>query len=185
MSEKMDGVRGYWNGKNLISRNRNNIHCPKWFIEGLPSTTALDGELWMGRDHIFSKVNSILNSKDGDWSQIGYYIFDIPSSSGTYEVRMKEMEDLKSIVAPHIHIVENIQSAGVQHLLKSLDSVMAARGEGIMLRAPNSSYIAGPNSSLLKAKVNYVFTINYTFSSYFSSLLPSEHYLRSGGVDYL
>jgi len=155
MSEKLDGVRGYWNGGKLLSRHGNDISCPVWFTATLPNDTTLDGELWMGRGTSYVDIVAALRSKKDDWNRIGYYIFDIPSSSGTYEVRMKEMEDLKSIVASHIRIVENIQSAGVQHLLKSLDSVMAARGEGIMLRAPNSRYIAGPNSSLLKVKVNY------------------------------
>ena len=49
MSEKMDGVRAYWNGEKLISKQAKDISCPNWFIEGLPKEVKLDGELWMGR----------------------------------------------------------------------------------------------------------------------------------------
>jgi DNA ligase 1 len=36
MSEKLDGVRGYWNGQSMISRYGKEIICPTWFIEQLP-----------------------------------------------------------------------------------------------------------------------------------------------------
>jgi DNA ligase-1 len=32
-SEKLDGVRCYWNGKVLYSRNGNKFYAPKWFLE--------------------------------------------------------------------------------------------------------------------------------------------------------
>ena len=48
LSEKLDGVRAYWDGKSLISRLGNRFHAPDWFLEGLPDI-PLDGELWIGR----------------------------------------------------------------------------------------------------------------------------------------
>lgn len=48
MSEKLDGVRCWWDGERFISRLGNEFRAPKWFTEGLPKTN-LDGELWMGR----------------------------------------------------------------------------------------------------------------------------------------
>ena len=149
----MDGVRGYWNGLILISKNGNEIHCPKWFTEQLPSTTSFDGELWMGRDNTFSDIASILNSKNGDWKQLGYYIFDIPSSIDTYEVRMKEMESLKLVLPAHVHIVENIQCTGNEHLNRHLLSVVTGKGEGLMLRKPQTANQKGYTSSILKVKV--------------------------------
>ena len=46
MSEKLDGVCAYWDGKRFISRLGNEFHAPDWFIAGLPAT-PLDGELWV------------------------------------------------------------------------------------------------------------------------------------------
>lgn len=43
MSEKLDGVRAYWDGKDFISRLGNRYHAPDWFTAGLPET-PLDGE---------------------------------------------------------------------------------------------------------------------------------------------
>ena len=45
MSEKMDGVRAYWDGKKLISRGGVELAAPAWFTEGFPPF-AVDGELW-------------------------------------------------------------------------------------------------------------------------------------------
>ena len=150
----MDGVRGYWDGERMISRHGNVISCPEWFTSTLPKDRTLDGELWMGTGTTNANVTGVMNSKNGDWSKLGYYIFDIPSSTGTYEDRMKEMESLiKSVAASHIHLVENIKCKGREHLLDCLHSIVAAEGEGIMLREPLSLYIPGQVTSLLKAKV--------------------------------
>ena len=48
MSEKMDGVRAYWNGEKMISRQGTVIPCPLWFISALPTNISFDGELWDG-----------------------------------------------------------------------------------------------------------------------------------------
>ena len=48
MSEKLDGVRAYWDGHNFYSRNGNQFPAPDWFKEHMPSC-ELDGELWAGR----------------------------------------------------------------------------------------------------------------------------------------
>ena len=53
MSEKLDGVRCYWNGKRMYTRNG------KRFKDGLPKDLALDGELWTKRDD-FQKTVSIV-----------------------------------------------------------------------------------------------------------------------------
>ena len=49
MSEKLDGVRCFWDGKNLYSRNGNIFYPPDWFKDLLPKDLALDGELWTKR----------------------------------------------------------------------------------------------------------------------------------------
>src|SRR5690348_2239657 len=48
MSEKLDGVRAYWDGKQFLSRQGNIYHAPDWFLEGFPDM-PLDGELWLAR----------------------------------------------------------------------------------------------------------------------------------------
>ena len=50
MSEKLDGIRCFWNGAQMYSRNGKLFYPPKWFTEALPKNLALDGELWTKRN---------------------------------------------------------------------------------------------------------------------------------------
>ena len=88
MSEKLDGVRGYWTGNQLISRAGNLFHAPKWFIQNFPSH-PLDGELWMGRKQ-FSELVSIIKTKKAEnkWKKIRYMIFDSPQMNQGLENRL-------------------------------------------------------------------------------------------------
>src|SRR5262249_25036355 len=89
MSEKLDGVRGYWDGKQLISRLGNLIHAPDWFVAGLPSV-PLDGELWIGRKQ-FPRTSGFVRRQDrGDfWKEIRYLVFDAPAHGGPFEARLE------------------------------------------------------------------------------------------------
>ncbi len=79
MSEKLDGVRAYWDGSRLLSRLGNELHAPGWFVEGLPKS-PLDGELWLERK-AFQKTVSIVRRQDKSdlWQQIRYLVFDAPA----------------------------------------------------------------------------------------------------------
>ncbi len=58
MSEKLDGIRAYWNTKELLSKNGNKIYAPDWFIKSLPHF-ELDGELWTKRSD-FENIKNIV-----------------------------------------------------------------------------------------------------------------------------
>ncbi len=58
MSEKLDGVRCYWNGSKMYSRNGNQFYPPSYFKKELPDF-PLDGELWTERND-FEKCVSIV-----------------------------------------------------------------------------------------------------------------------------
>src|SRR5205823_713460 len=62
MSEKLDGLRAYWDGKQFLSRQGNRYHAPDWFVEGLPDV-PLDGELWLARK-AFQRAVSIARRQD-------------------------------------------------------------------------------------------------------------------------
>ena len=79
MSEKLDGVRCYWNGTSMYTRNGNAFYAPKDFKAKLPKI-ALDGELWTSRDD-FQKIVSIVRKQDTsnpEWSKIKFMVFDAP-----------------------------------------------------------------------------------------------------------
>ena len=48
LSEKLDGVRTFWDGTQFLSRRGNVFHAPGWFTAALPRV-PLDGELWIAR----------------------------------------------------------------------------------------------------------------------------------------
>lgn len=76
MSEKLDGVRAYWNGKQFLSRLGNLFHAPEWFVEGMPDV-PLDGELWIDRKK-FQRTVSIVRRQDKTdlWQEVRYLVFD-------------------------------------------------------------------------------------------------------------
>ena len=58
MSEKLDGVRAYWDGEHLISRNGHQFCVPKFFTKDFPKF-KLDGELWSKRAS-FDRISSLV-----------------------------------------------------------------------------------------------------------------------------
>lgn len=62
ISEKLDGMRAYWDGKQLLSRLGNVIHAPDYFVANLPGD-PLDGELFLGRKS-FQKTCAICRRQD-------------------------------------------------------------------------------------------------------------------------
>ena len=101
MSEKLDGVRCYWNGSILYTRNGVKIRAPAEWTDKLPKI-ALDGELWTGRDDFHNAVSIVCHREHGieDWKKINYMIFDAPLVPGTFEERLvilkKELDKCKS-----------------------------------------------------------------------------------------
>ena len=152
MSEKLDGVRAYWDGKIFISRLGNRYVAPDWFVEGLPDT-PLDGELWIGRKS-FQRTTSIVRRQDRTdlWKEVKYLVFDAPSLKDPFEKRIQACQDLLArnpkFAAWHPHE----RCSGVDHLKAELARVNGLGGEGLMLRKPESEYEAGRSPTLLKVK---------------------------------
>lgn len=153
MSEKLDGVRAYWDGQQFLSRQGNVYHAPDWFLEGLPNV-PLDGELWIDRK-AFQRTVSIVRRQDKSdhWKSVRYLVFDAPALSHSFEERIaflkKSIRDWKNgFVTVHPHEL----CRGVAHLREELQRIEALGGEGLMLRQPGSSYVAGRSSTLLKVK---------------------------------
>jgi len=154
MSEKLDGVRGYWTGKEMLSRSGNIFYLPEWFKQQLPSCT-LDGELWMGRKK-FQETVSIVRTQGGSdesWEKIMYLIFDAPKAPGTFEDRMLFLSSFSKLDgATSACVLKQEKCKGSNHLLQTLKKVGKIGAEGLMLRQPNSLYEGSRSSTLLKVK---------------------------------
>ncbi len=90
MSEKLDGIRAYWNGKELLTRSGKIIHAPKWFTKDFPPF-KIDGELWSKRGD-FENISSIVRDKipTEKWQEITYNIFEVPNQKGNLFERLSK-----------------------------------------------------------------------------------------------
>ncbi len=156
MSEKMDGVRAYWDGHKLISRGGTEFAAPTWFTEGFPPF-ALDGELWSKRGD-FSKIVSIVKKQEphDGWKEITYNVFDVPHENGGLIQRLVKLEYyLKLNQADYLRIVKQTTCNDEEALFVFLQSVENGGGEGVVIRNPLSPYIAKRDANNLKVKSFY------------------------------
>lgn len=156
MSEKLDGVRAYWDGEKFLSRQGNVFHAPDWFIQPLPKM-PLDGELWIDRG-AFQRTVSVVRRQDKSdhWKEVRYVVFDAPGVEEVFEGRMEVLNDqVRGASCTHLELLEQQRCRGDSHLLEELRRVEALRGEGLMLRMPGSRYEAGRSTTLLKVKTFY------------------------------
>ncbi|GEM75419.1 DNA ligase [Vibrio sagamiensis] len=153
-SEKLDGIRAYWTGNELITRNGNRIFAPKWFTKGLPDH-PLDGELWAGRG-LFHLVQQTVMDKtpvDRAWRKITFMAFDSPQINGDYLKRYQYLIDLVSTSSlEHFDYVKHYPISSKADLAERLEQISVLNGEGIMLRRISSLYIPGRGVDLLKFK---------------------------------
>jgi DNA ligase-1 len=153
MSEKLDGVRGYWTGKEFISRSGNPFRVPKWFTRNFPST-PLDGELWLGRRQ-FSELVGIIRRKapGAEWENVRYLIFDAPQAEGGFEKRLDFARRwFRQHPNPYAEVLKQEICENELHLQKKLGEIESSGGEGLMLRKPGSPYTVGRSYDLLKVK---------------------------------
>ena len=94
MSEKLDGVRCFWNGRNMYTRNGNLFYPPDWWKNLLPKNLALDGELWTERDDFQKTVSIVRNQKkiDEEWKKITYMVYDSPNLKVKFSERLEVIE---------------------------------------------------------------------------------------------
>jgi DNA ligase 1 len=155
MSEKLDGVRAYWDGTKLVSRLGNTFWAPAWFLDALPRDMPLDGELFGGRK-LFQRTVSIVRRQDASdtaWREIKYLVFDAPKHGGPFEERLRAIEELLAARSvEHVLAHPHETCRGVAHLREELARVESLGGEGLMMRKPGSRYETGRSSTLLKVK---------------------------------
>lgn len=154
VSEKLDGVRAYWNGKQLVSRQGNVFSAPDWFISGFPAT-PLDGELWVGRGTFEEASGTVrqLTPDDNQWRKLRYMVFDLPIPGLTFDERLAKLRLLLAELAiPHLQPVAQFKVDNQSALMTELDRIVRAGGEGLMLHRGGAFYRAGRSDDLLKLK---------------------------------
>lgn len=153
LSEKLDGVRAYWDGNQFLSRLGNLYHAPDWFLQGLPSV-PLDGELWLGRKQ-FQRAVSIVRRQDRSdlWKEITFVVFDAPGLDRGFEARLAFVREcLEQKNAKYARPHDHLPCHGLDQLRQELSRLEALGAEGLMLRQPRSRYESGRSATLLKVK---------------------------------
>ncbi len=157
ISEKLDGIRGYWDGKQLFTRQGHLITLPNWFSQNWPKQ-ALDGELWISRGQ-FEQISSIVRQQQADdtsWQKVHFMIFDLPKTSGNFSQRIKKMQTLvKQANSPYLGMIKQEKYLTVTALFKQLDTVVNNNGEGLMLHHQDAFYKIGRVKHLMKLKKYY------------------------------
>ena len=156
VSEKFDGVRGYWDGEALWTRGGERVAAPAWFTATWPKV-PMDGELWAGRGQ-FAKAVSAVRQKtpdDAAWRTMRFMVFDLPAQSGTFTERIPVLNGLVSQIDQHwVQAVVQLKLPNDQALQALLHKTVKNGGEGLMLHRGTSLYKGSRTDDLLKLKMH-------------------------------
>ena len=151
MSEKLDGVRAYWDGHQLVSRAGYPFQPPAGFLADYPPW-PLDGELYRGRGQ-FENTSAAVRAADGDWTDIHLHVFDVPQAKGDLYQRLASLDAwLHEHPQARIRVIVQTPVKNREHITAALQTIEQQGGEGLMLREPNQPYRGGRSPYLLKVK---------------------------------
>lgn len=154
ISEKLDGVRAVWDGKNLRFRSGRIIHAPTWFTAAFPSH-ALDGELWMGRLQ-FERLSAAVRrqqARDAEWKKISYQLYELPNGEGDFSARILNLQaSVAQANVSWLQVLPQWRAADKAALMTKLNQIVQDGGEGLMLHRADAFWQTGRSEALLKLK---------------------------------
>ncbi|MES2510037.1 MAG: DNA ligase [Pseudomonadota bacterium] len=156
VSEKYDGVRGFWDGEKLLTRGGERVMAPAWFTAGWPKT-PMDGELWAGRGQFSKAVSTVRQQVPDDlvWRGMRFMVFDLPAQPGPFTDRIPALNALVAgIGQPWVVAVAQHKVAGHPALQAQLKKTVRLGGEGLMLHRGDAIYKGLRNDDLLKVKTH-------------------------------
>ncbi len=154
ISEKYDGVRGYWDGTQLWTRGGQPVAAPAWFTAGWPAI-AMDGELWAGRSGFSTAVSTVRQQQavDAAWRKIRFMVFDLPAHGGRFNERLPALQQtLAALGQPWVQPVVQSASTTPAALQALLRQTVQDGGEGLVLHRGDALYTAQRSDDLLKFK---------------------------------
>jgi DNA ligase-1 len=154
ISEKLDGVRGRWDGHRLWARSGAAIDPPAWFTAHWPAM-PMDGEIWIARGR-FDAISTLVRTPGigGEgWRQVHFMVFDLPGDGGPFGQRVLHMRGLiPAARVPWLRVVPQFRLRDRNELDAKLKAVVAAGGEGLVLQHRDARYTVGRSPTLLKYK---------------------------------
>ena len=154
VSEKLDGVRAFWDGQVLRFRSGRLIAAPAWFTAGLPQT-ALDGELWLARGQ-FDRVSAAVRRHQPDeaeWRELQYMVFDLPGAPGSFGERTEKLAAVvRTAGVPWLQEVQQNRGTDRAALQSQLAALTREGAEGLVLHRTNAIWTPGRSDALRKLK---------------------------------
>ena len=154
VSEKLDGVRGRWDGHRLWTRSGQAIDPPRWFTAGWPEA-PMDGELWVARGRFEQASDTVraLRADDKAWRTMHFMVFDLPADPGRFETRVIHMRSLLANAGiAWLRPIPQFRVNDAATLDAKLAAIDAAGGEGLVLHHRDARYHVGRSEDLLKYK---------------------------------
>lgn len=154
ISEKLDGVRAYWDGKQLYFRSGRVINAPTWFMENFP-THPMDGELWMGRAQFELLSGAVRRQipQNEEWRKIHYCLFELPLATGDFRTRFAALEKtVHALQIPWLSVIPQKRLSTVEQLDAKLKQLVLQKGEGLVLHKSDALFQAGRSEDVLKLK---------------------------------
>jgi DNA ligase-1 len=152
VSEKLDGVRGRWDGHRLYTRSGLAIDPPAWFTAGWPAQ-PMDGELWIGRGR-FDDISALVRAGDGDdsaWREVRFMVFDLPADPSPFAARVRHMRALLDHAGiAWLHRIPQFRVHDAGELDAWLERIVAAGGAGLVLQHRDAHNHARRSEDLLK-----------------------------------
>lgn len=146
ISEKLDGIRAYWDGFRFESRLGNEFYAPNWFKERMPLYPC-DGELFAGIGEFNRCVSSVKGNKPS-FEGVVYVVYDSPCD-GDYIQRMGSIVgECNDLWRKH----HQYEATSEEFLDDFHDMIEAQGGEGLMLRNLRTPYEFKRTNNLLKVK---------------------------------
>lgn len=153
-SEKLDGVRARWDGRQLTTRGGNRVAVPPGFTAGWPAQ-VMDGELWLGRGQ-FDALSALVRRHDPHdprWQQVALWVFDLPADEGRFEQRYQHLQRLvANSRSRHLRLVQQQPLTDPRSLQAWLEAVVAGGGEGLIAHHRHARYVSGRSALLFKIK---------------------------------
>ncbi|WP_429950470.1 DNA ligase [Comamonas sediminis] len=154
VSEKYDGVRGYWDGQALWTRQGTAITAPAWYTAGWPAT-PMEGELWAGRGQ-FARAQSITSKAtpaDADWQALHFMVFDAPATPGSFSERLQAIAQfVDAVQQPWVQATPQWRENDEARLMAQMQRIVREGGEGLMLHKASAVYRSGRSGDVLKLK---------------------------------
>lgn len=165
VSEKFDGIRALWDGKNMFSKRGKIIAIPRCFAEklaplALQNGEFVEGELWIDYGD-FEGISSVILRKNPsceDFQKVKYLIFN--AHLGESSDFLANLTKIKNVldsqnVPQNIQVIAQHKFATQKELDDFFNAVVAKGGEGVIVRDSQIAFKLKPQNDAECKIINF------------------------------